>query len=533
MKHPKRIFCTTLMFLMIPNLGYPQDVIDLQDIIDLNKKLTALEERVSGFQKFQFLLASFIGLIVASFTLRRILEEFFFKPESVQDKIDAKFEEAEKRNSKIVERLQSVIEKQENRMDELNYRVGENIEKSTTLLGRFSDILKVRDEADAIIDRVGEAENARESVRIRVLDEINQRAYDLASNMDTKNCAVPQKQHELFGVKNDFDAAKVEYAASTKEFNAFVNLCIGFSLRSGNTKARLDSLSEGIAKCKAEQSSTDIRLYPDIDEYKIPNALRLCEYKSWFHRGILLYNIEKYSEAIDSFQNAKSIMPKFLSPDLYILESKALSTRSNPTSKLESDFEDLVHKVEGGEFSTSEIQDPNEFLAEVLVRFGNLFFARGDDSESSRTYDPRKALSKYSEANDADPNSYLATFSHAQALVRCKNEGFDSKSNPQQASALFRKSFDIIVNKITQTSESRVKVMLYYMASICAIFGRNDRELAKSFLPQIVGEVSELNYRKETKIYSPTAKAVLSIEDFMSEVREFSTRLTTIEGNLP
>ena len=83
--------------------------------------------------------------------------------------------------------------------------------------------------------------------------------------------------------------------------------------------------------------------------------------------------------------------------------------------------------------------------------------------------------------------------------------------------------FDIVKERIGATSETKIRIMLYYMLAICCKEIPLEKEEAKMYLMEIYKEGADLP--SQVRIFSPLTKNNLSYKALKEEVKQFEKEL--------
>ena len=440
----------------------------------------------------------------------------FTSQESAQklDKYEKFIENLEKRNASILESAQG------------------NISQTTDLLKTLDSIFRLRKEVDKFEEDIKQINDERENVHIRVIGEINSEAIDICMGFNRSNYSSNENQMRFHEFYLKFFPRIKEYNLDDNgdALNANCYLILALNFKTRNQSDPIPLIKRAIEKALTySNQDAPSNLYPGKSPAEIKNwnkkLANICEY----HAGILHYNLGEYSKAIECFKKAIAHDKNDIKSMLYIPEAKFLGALVDDFNILVNEFDELQKKIDQITDTSNWSEKKDALLSQLYVRYGNCFFAKSKHKQFNKFRSLKHSIEKYTKAYEYTPNSYIAQFSlaqsmHAKAHHKMTNS-VEIDEFKRRSQKLFKNVFYKVREKIADTSEAKILMMLYYILAVACRNGNIEGENYTQYLLPIYREVSNLTMKNRIRIFSPLTKNDLTCGDFIYEVRQFEDQL--------
>lgn len=301
------------------------------------------------------------------------------------------------------------------------------------------------------------------------------------------------------------------------DFNANCYYILGLEARTHdfyNEAIKYLDKSIEIAKNDMENESR-LSCYPGLSLDKLQSwtkkLINVCNY----HLCIMKYNLGKYSESLELLDEAIEYDSRDFKAMIYRPEAMFLG-HLRTFHIIEEEFDSLVKELEDLEDTSGFSETKEQLLSQLKLRFANCYFGRSTDPEYRNNRNIEKAIELLEDAFKLTPNSYIIQFSLAQALVERNNSG-----DSTQATKLFKSVYVTVIDKLTQVTEVKILIMLYYILAICIAEGKVAPEPAKIYILRIFELIPSLPPYPDLRIFSPLSKNDLILNEFKEEINKF------------
>ena len=423
---------------------------------------------------------------------------------------------------------EQIMGRQEESNNKLFGSVQANIDEASSLFGALKDMLALQKDAEKIEQ---DLMNQQRQVRLGVIQDLNAEAIKICRSVTRSNYSSIDLQESIHELSTKLRQYRNEYTIEDNELGTACILAMGLDLRDRDLDSRLKLLEQA-----GEFGKRDLRRAPpeelgaemSADEYH--NWSRACTNEALYHWAIVLYNMGEYRQAIIKFEEALKYDESDLGSRLYIPEAKFLGFLTEDFREIVAEFESIAKDIMESEHTRSWSKEKrNALLSLTYVRLGNCYYARSNYDPYREHRSLQRATECFSKARQLCPTSYLACFSHAQALNTWATQLEPGTQKRDQlmaeAESLFANVFSKIRDKLGTTSEPKIRLMLFYMLAICAKEGKIQGELPQAYLAQIFAEKGNVGMESRLRIFSPRTKNDLSVNEFAIEVEEFQRRL--------
>ncbi len=423
---------------------------------------------------------------------------------------------------------EQLMKRQEESNNKLFESVQANIDEASSLFGALKDMLSLKKDAKKIEQ---DLINRQSQIRAGVVQDLNTEAIQICRRVTRSNYSSIDIQDSIHEFAAKLKQYRNEYTIEDVELGTACILVMGLDLRVRDLDRRLKLLEQA-----SEFGIRDLRRAPSeeigagmsTDEFR--EWSRACTNEALHHLAIVLYNTGEYRQAITKFEEALEYDESDLGSRLYIPEAKFLGFLTDDFGEIVAEFESIAKSIRDGEHTQSwSEEERNALLTLTYVRLGNCYYARSKFDPYREHRSLQRATECFSKARGLCPTSYLACFSHAQALSAWAAQLEPGTSGRDQlitdAESLFSDVFSKIRDKLATTSEPKIRLMLFYMLAICVKEGKIRGELPQTYLAQIFAEKGNVGMESRLRIFSPRTKNDLSVDEFVREVGQFQGRL--------
>lgn len=511
--------CLSLHCVMASDPSDLQKNNERVDTLSLNLRVTDLEAKIKSTNDAYRMVRNIAQIAVA---LGGLIGLFFVIDRSRERK---RFEEEAKRTREWYEQLMNRQEKTNNK---LFGSVQANIDEASSLFGALKDMLSLQKDAEKIEQ---DLLNRQRQIRTGVIQDLNAEAIQICRQVTRSNYSSIDLQDTIHEFSAKLKQYRKEYTIEDSELGTACILAMGIDLRIRDLDQRLKLLeqaSEFVTRDLRGVPSNELRAGMSTDEFR--EWSKVCANEVFYHLAIVLYNTGEYRQAIAKFEEAIKYNESDLSSKLYIPEAKFLGFLSDDFREIEAEFESIAKNIQKSEQTRMWSEEQRSALLSLTyVRLGNCYYARSKFEPYRKYRSLQRATDCFSKARELCPTSYLASFSHAQALsawaaqLDQETQGRDQLIT--EAEKLFANVFSKIRDKLASTNEPKIRLMLFYMLAICAKEGKIRGELPQAYITQIFSEKGNLGTASRLRIFSPRTKNDLSIDEFVHEVEEFQRRL--------
>ncbi len=435
---------------------------------------------------------------------------------------------SEEEASRTREWYEQLMSRQETSNNKLFDSVQANIDEASSLFGALKDMLSLQKDAQQIEQ---DLLDKQQQVRSGIVQDLNAEANFICGKVTRANYASIDLQEVIHEYATKLKQYAKEYVIEDCELGAASFFILGIDLHVRNLDDRLKLIERSCEAGKRDLQSIPsekLRIDMSVDVFRTWTKARINE--AYYHLAIVLYNVGEYRQAISKFQEAIQYDAHDISSMLYIPEAKFLGFLENNFNNIVAEFEAIIDSLQNDEyFQHWPDETRTALLSLALVRLGNCYYARSK-YEPYRAYRSlQNATDHFLKAKELCPTSYLARFSYAQALKSWASQLPTTtpgrRKLESEAEALFESVFSIIRDKLSTTSEAKIRMMLFYMLAICAKEGKIRGELPQAYIAHIYSEKGNLGVNSRLRIFSPRTKNDLSIDEFILEIESFQRHI--------
>jgi hypothetical protein len=433
--------------------------------------------------------------------------------------------EQSRKHEEYIQGQEKKSEKQDAKYQELLDSTKDNIKQTTALLSALEGMFKLKNTASELKTEIDDMKKAQEGAKQKFLQQMNREAMHL--------CAAMKRNDYLdFGPKiREFciqlNTGLQEYAID-KRLNANCYLILGLdSVLRGLYRDALEPLEKAISDAAfyAKNGTDDSLRYPNKNREEIKAWNKKLANISCYHAGIVRYNLAEYKDAESKFRDALVYDDRDIESMIYIPETKFLG-RLDTFENIIGDYKHIKDEIDGIKDTSGWREAKGTLLSQFYVRYGNCYFPGCNHKDYQKNVNLKQAETLYKKAYGADKDFYLAKFSYAQALSIKSDRDIpapDKMNSKTWSNQLFLEVFEIVKERIAATSETKIRIMLYYMLAICCKQASIENEEAKIYLMEIYKEGA--NLPSQVSIFSPLTKNNLSYQALKQEVKTFEKEL--------
>jgi tetratricopeptide (TPR) repeat protein len=269
--------------------------------------------------------------------------------------------------------------------------------------------------------------------------------------------------------------------------------------------------------------------YGNVVSGEVIAQIRRMLMDSYYHLGIIYYNLGKYKEARNDFQEAYQHNRGDYRSRCYIPELMFFDP-SIPVADCIAEFTTVEQEMRSLSISEQSASDWHRAMASLLMRKGNVFLPKisplsrrsgyRDVENAERAAELyRQALEEWNLLPKGSILDIFIPFSLGQALMdlgRAEWEGHDPED-------LFRQAFTDAQKQIVLKTEPIVLTQLNYALAISAHHGQMDGENPRSYLSRAREHLQHVP--TVVRIYSPINKIDLSREEILAEMQIFERNI--------
>jgi hypothetical protein len=545
----KSLFMGLLVYLLLGSFGVVQSQVETTDsqktnqeqidelkrqVEQLQGQLKNLEELPSGFAESlrslivtaQYMFGFSLAIITLFYGLTTFLQYRRDLREAKENQEKHRFlVEQSQKHEEYIQAQEKKSEKQDEKYKELLDSTKSNIEQTTALLSALEDMFKLKTTASELQTEIDDMKMAQETAKHKFLQGINREAMQMCATMKRNDYLDFGPQIREFCIK--LNAGLQEYAID-KRLNANCYLILGLdSVLRGLYREALEPLEKAISDAAfyAKNGTDDSLLYPAKNREEIKVWNKKLANISCYHAGIVLYNLGEYKQAESKFRDALVYDKRDIESMIYIPETKFLG-RLDTFENIIADYNQIKDDIDGIKDTSNWREAKGTLLSQFYVRYGNCYFPGCYHKPYQKNANLKQTEMLYKKAYGADSDFYLAKFSYAQALsIKSARDipEADKLKSKTLSNQLFLEVFEIVKERIAATSETKIRIMLYYMLAICCKQASLENEQAKMYLMEIYKEGA--NLPSQVSIFSPLTKNNLSYQALTEEVKTFEKEL--------
>lgn len=499
----------------------PSDLELLKDRVrDLELSQASAEKAVERSQAQLTNFQVIVGLMAA------VLTVLFFGGQFFAQKRDQTF--ANEQSEKYHRLLEGFDERNKGFRDASQASVAQ----VTTLIGSLDALFKLSREAETLKQdfeeerkkRLEAAEREKAAAHAGARD-LNGEALDICRSLNRENYKVGYHKARIRNL-----SAKLERWPNPAQLNGNAKLILGLdnvvrdvfdeALKSFEAASRMS-----MAHADSQEGVDIDLLYPGVERREIASNARIQANIDLFHSAMVHYNLGEHAKAAALFQEAVKYAPRDVQSMGYVPESLFLSR--------EQSFDQVVDAFKKAEAAITETEESPTWrvkktghLSLLQVKWGNCYYPNGLHAEYRAT-NLRLAEEHYKKALALDPNSYLAKFSYAQALLLKSQRDlpFDDRTNARlEAHRLLQEVFEVVKVRVGEITEAKIEMTLNYVLAICAKEGNIAGVDWTSYVRDIYKLGGKLPPVKGFRIFSPLSKSDLVYADLKRELQEFERR---------